>query len=251
MKVLPGMRLVDRNDKHTNHSLFAYVARIEGEQSACVVAFRGTVNIANWKRNLQSTNLSLEDTFDCQGCGVHKGFARVFTSLQAGDDGVIESLKALGCGPGTDREVFVAGHSMGAAVATLAMYDLHTKGFKIGRSYVFESPRVGNVAFARSFSSLLGSVPLFRITHNRDPVIRLPSSHDGWMHVGAESYYGPSWNNSYVVCQDSEDPLCSKRYWFLDDFFSGQAIQDHCMNPLLEEGQTSYCLYPDFCRIYV
>merc|ERR1719351_609771 len=131
---------------------------------------------------------------------------------------------------------------MGAAVATLSMGALQALGFRVGRSYVFESPRVGNAAYAKSFMSRFGPVALFRVTHLKDPVIRVPAHSMGWRHVGAESYYGPSWNNSYVVCQDSEDPLCSKRYWFLDDFFSGQAIQDHCMNPLLEEGQTNYCL---------
>jgi len=252
MELVPGsMRFIDRPDGHTQHALFAFVAQLEVEDSlACVVVFRGTARLANWKRNIQAMNLSMSkafsNEFDCRGCGIHKGFAAIYRGLRFGEDGVEKNLESLGCGPNSGREIFVAGHSMGAAVATLAMYSLSHRGFKLGRSYLFMSPRLGNRVFAESFSSQLGEVPLFRITHNKDPIIRLPSRNFGWRHVGSEAYYGEHWNNSFVVCETSEDHKCSRRFWILDDLFSFTSVMDHCSFPLLG-GRASFCVWPDFC----
>lgn len=250
MELVPGsMRFIDVADEQKPHALFALAAQlvVEGSQ-ACVVAFRGTANVANWKRNIQAMNHTKTDLvqFGCRGCRIHHGFARIYLKLRSGEDGVEETLKSLGCTPESGRDIFVTGHSMGAAVATLAMYSLSHWGFNLGRSYVFMSPRLGNRAFAESFSSQFGEVPLFRITHNRDPIIRLPSHNFGWRHVGSEAYYGEHWNNSFVVCETSEDHKCSRRFWIVDDFFSFRAVMDHCSFPLLG-GVESFCVWPDFC----
>ena len=254
LKMLPNMRLVDRTDEKKPHALFAYVVGLEGDDAACMVGFRGTVDKANWIRNLEAAIQSVftisEGLDQCDGCVIHKGFAIITRALLYGDDGVVESLKSLGCGPGSGREVFVTGHSMGAAVATLSMGALQALGFRVGRSYVFESPRVGNAAYAKSFMSRFGPVALFRVTHLKDPVIRVPAHSMGWRHVGAEAYYGPSWNNSYVVCQESEDHLCSQRYWFFDDFLSGFMVQDHVESPLLADPAERFG-NPSFCHLTV
>merc|ERR1712136_292871 len=78
-----------------------------------------------------------------------------------------------------------------------------------------------------------------------------PSRHNlGRRHVGSEAYYGEHWNNSFVVCETSEDHKCSRRFWIVDDFFSFRAVMDHCSFPLLG-GVESFCVWPDFCPAHV
>merc|ERR1712190_378775 len=108
--------------------------------------------------------------------------------------------------------VVVTGHSLGSAVSTLALYRLKTLGFNVGRSYIFESPRVGNEAFERAFLALFEDpVPLFRITHAQDPYIHLPPSFLlGYHNVGSEAFYPVSESDKnstnpleHVVCLKS------------------------------------------------
>merc|ERR1712050_647742 len=130
--------------------------------------------------------------------------------------------------------VWLTGHSMGAAVATVGMFHLANRGFSVQQSYVFESPRVGNSAWGRHFAERVQSpVPLFRITHKYDPVVHVPPQSVGYAHVGAEVYYEPSWSSQplrHVICEGSEDKSCSNRY--SDTDISNWNFNDHCASPL-------------------
>jgi hypothetical protein len=52
------------------------------------------------------------------------------------------------------KPIFVAGHSLGGALATLATYRLLMLGANVRGLYTFGSPRVGNRAFSRDFRLL-------------------------------------------------------------------------------------------------
>ena len=48
-------------------------------------------------------------------------------------------------------------------------------GYNVGLSYLFESPRVGNANFVAAFDhEFARRIPMYRITHSRDPVPHLP-----------------------------------------------------------------------------
>lgn len=164
-------------------------------RKGCVVAFRGTDNEAN---NVENSRQRLQPFVpaDCHGCMVFGGYLAIWKELWAG---VLDALFASGCLKGDP--LFVTGHNLGAGLATLAMYSLKSQdGYDVQPSYNFESPRVGNEAFAHSFGELFGQRPaLFRVTHHNDAVPHYPKD-PSYAHVGNEVWY-PSMNRQkYTIC---------------------------------------------------
>jgi len=99
-----------------------------------------------------------------------------------------------------DYEVVVVGHSLGAAVATLAATDIRGKGHPSAKLYAYASPRVANSALAKYISAQDGN---YRFSHIDDPVPKLPLLAMGYVHVSPE-YYISSANNAIVGAEDIE-----------------------------------------------
>merc|ERR1712187_761287 len=93
--------------------------------------------------------------------------------------------------PGSTTGLFVTGHSLGAAVSTLATYSLKQRhNFDVRMAYVFSSPRVGNNAFSQTFDIKVGgTTPFFRVTYSRDPIVHLPPMLLDYTHVQFEVFY--------------------------------------------------------------
>lgn len=249
--------------------VFAFVAKLQNvanslQDTGCILAVRGTVSAANWRRNFQFLEVHTQQASDsllgntCASCKVHTGFLQVWLSLKTGngsDVGVLDRLEEIGCGMGSGHPVFITGHSLGAAVATLAAYDLKMQGFDVGRSYNFNSPRVVNREFAAHFESLFdGSVSQFRVTHLRDPVSQLPPTWLGslnYRHVGAEVFFYPSWTmTEFSICEDPEDEthICSHRYRLAGTILNTKLFADHCSTTMISNSG-AFCTWPEFCRV--
>jgi len=140
----------------------------------CVVAFRGTANVAGVLEDVGSFSLV---PFSCSGCRVGAGFKSGYYAVAGQIKGALHSL---GC-----HSVAVTGHSLGAAKAILCMYDLAKSGFHITTSYVFGEPRVGNSVFRDSFHSVVHA-SVFQVVHGKDPIVT--SGGPGAHHVGSEIY---------------------------------------------------------------
>ena len=97
-----------------------------------------------------------------------------------------------------DYQLVVAGHSLGAGIATLAAADLRTKGHPSTALYAFASPRVANPALAKFITAQQNN---HRFTHIDDPVPKLPLLAMGYVHVSPE-YYITSGNNVTVTTSD-------------------------------------------------
>jgi hypothetical protein len=127
------------------------------------------------------------------------------------------------------------------------MFTLANVGFKIAMSYSFESPRVGNQAFVDAFTRRFSSqIPLFRITHNQDPVVHLPADEPllpEYVHVQTEVYYDST--GVYKVCPKVEDPSCSDQYWDIAAMLAFH-VKDHCRSPLVANGDICG-VNPDGC----
>jgi pimeloyl-ACP methyl ester carboxylesterase len=108
--------------------------------------------------------------------GMHPGFVRAL-------DAVWEQLRNVL--PAGDRgRLFVAGHSLGAALAVLAAFRLHELAhIEADHVYTFGLPRVGGESFRDRYESVLGA-QTFRLVNGDDPVPAVPPPLLKFRHVG-------------------------------------------------------------------
>ena len=111
-----------------------------GPGGRILIAFRGTESnaIEDVVADLLTRPVDWE-----KGGQVHEGFAHVMGAVR----GRINEILA-GVGPG---DVLITGHSLGAAVATLAASELTDRGRTL---VTFGSPLVGDAAFAAPFANM-------------------------------------------------------------------------------------------------
>lgn len=101
---------------------------------------------------------------------IHEGFLEAFNSVWGDIASELAQLPAT-C------PLFYAGHSLGAALATLAAASRAPQAL-----YTFGSPRVGNQVFVES----LAQFPIHRVVDDRDLVPTLPPEIMKFQHAGVE-----------------------------------------------------------------
>ncbi|PSB16891.1 lipase family protein [Phormidesmis priestleyi ULC007] len=160
---------------------FGFIAQrqLENGTFEIFVVFRGTQKESEWISDFQ--NRQVPFLWDENLGWVGRGFNKIYTRPNAEHPEflispvehasiskvVLDTLSA--CSPGS--QVFVTGHSLGGALATLAT--LHIKNatsFKQPTLYTFASPRVGDPTFAAHFTGL----ECFRIANSEDIVPTVP-----------------------------------------------------------------------------
>ena len=141
-----------------------YLVESTGRLRFAALVFRGTEDkLRDFVTDLETypTRVAAPDV------RVHDGFEDALDEVWSS---VSRELANLQC------PVFYAGHSLGAALATIAASRRPPTAV-----YTFGSPRVGNKAFAAT----LRSVALYRIVDDIDVVTTLPPEELGFTHVGA------------------------------------------------------------------
>lgn len=177
----------------TNDALFvvsrAYVVRSLCGRAAIIV-FRGTepVNLVSWltdadviTRQLPKTFAAADTTHEPTG-KVHRGF---LANLEAvWDDMLVGLAKASGV-----ETLYVAGHSLGGAMAVLAAARLlRMPAYReaLRGVYTYGQPAVGDESFAEFGDDLIGD-RLFRHIYHHDIVPQLPPASSGtFVHFGTE-----------------------------------------------------------------
>jgi triacylglycerol lipase len=148
-------------------------AYVMGDDRAIVVAFRGTEmkKMQDWMTDLKA-NLKPE-------CGgkVHKGFQDAIDHIWE------QLLVTILQFRQQDQRVFLVGHSLGGALATLASVRLMRAHQPVAALYTYGSPRVGDRDFRAEFNGLLLD-RAFRFINDEDGVARLPMKMLGYCHVG-------------------------------------------------------------------
>lgn len=142
-----------------------------------IVAFRGTVptSLANWLTDCEVKMVDADVPaagVPATGALVHEGFAGAARALIE-DFGRLPGLRRylaerLAASP--RLRLWFTGHSLGAALATIAAYRLG----RLQSLYTYGSPRVGNAQFARAFSGM--GISHHRVVHRHDIVTRVPVS---------------------------------------------------------------------------
>lgn len=211
---VPGMSDVFIVNK-TADDAFMYGGRITNPKFAvadqCVLVFRGTSDIQGWLRDFQSLTLtSLPDAgIPCssggESCRVGSGFINNYLDLAPA---IKSNLQRIGCD--ASQPLAITGHSLGAAEATLAMFDLRNQGYNVIESYTFGQPRVGDATFKAAFEAVFKDIEPFRITHSNDPIVQTPFASSGFEHLATEVYYEKTSTEGYEVCDGSgEDATCA------------------------------------------
>lgn len=128
-----------------------------------VLAFRGSDDLRAWITNLDARPAPWRG-----GGKVHHGFAEALDTVWPE---VEAALRQAG------SPVLFTGHSLGAALATLA-----ASLCPEATLFTFGSPRVGNAGFGAAMVRRPGTMR--RYVGNRDIVCRVPSARLGYRHVG-------------------------------------------------------------------
>ncbi|KAI8472671.1 MAG: Alpha/Beta hydrolase protein [Monoraphidium minutum] len=200
---------------------------------AKVIVFKGTDSSSwsNWLNNMRTwrTDARYPVPGAPKGLLIHSGFDVLWnsSSMAAAFLAAYATLHARH----PRAPTYVAGHSMGAALAHLCALDLRARFDPPElRVVTFGSPRVGNAAFAEFFDAHVAES--WRFTHGRDIVPSLPPALMGFRHVSREVWVvdvdappgggggrrvgaggggggGALSEERLIVCDDSgEDPTC-------------------------------------------
>lgn len=192
------------NFEDSSKGVFGFAGHSSGH---CILVFRGTSSGDGWKTDLKATLTDFNHP-DCAGCKVETGF---FGGYQAVRTSILEALSRYSC-----QDVSITGHSLGAALATIAAYDL-SPNYTIKEVYNYGSPRVGNPTFAKAYDAK--GITTFRVTHHKDPIPHGPTLGMGFSHVSGEIFYSNTTEGGYKVCQGGEDKSCA-------DQFGGSLLSD-------------------------
>jgi hypothetical protein len=204
-------------DANTNTFGFAGLAPAAGE-NIIVFSFRGATPSAgrNWITDLNAQRMPYPGL---RGATVHKGFYNAYLSVARQVNLAAKSLLAncQGC------HIYVTGHSLGGAVATLAAADLFSLTPDL-TLYTFGSPRVGDLAFATYFDKIVPDT--YRIVNNKDLVPHIPQRFLGFRHVSREVWYYGETAGQFKQCNGGEDDSCSNSVNLHVDEHS---IKDHAV----------------------
>ena len=207
-----------------------------------ITAFRGTepTNLKDW---MTDADLNL---IDGPGGKVHEGFKRALTYVCQDIRNTISGFQRNG------QSLWFTGHSLGAALATLAVATLRYKEDKpVYGLYTFGQPRTGDRDFERTFN-LDFKPQAFRFVNNNDVVPRVPPRELGYSHVGTFLYFDadgnihsdPSW--WYRLLDGIRGRFDSVKDR-IDDFLKPGTddIRDHSMDRYLENLERNVNTRPD------
>lgn len=179
----PGTRVIALIYSEDGTQLSCAVLEDEISNST-IVLFKGTTTKAEWTVNLKllsapdtvgltqaSANLARVNSGDGSSTDneiqLHTGFQNFYATMR-------ERIHAAILLSNRDN-VYICGHSLGGAMSSLCLYDLHLSGLRTSAhmyAITVASPRVGNQAFAQYFD--VNRLRIFQLQNSGDIVPCLP-----------------------------------------------------------------------------
>ena len=144
------------------------------DRSYAVLVFRGTEDPHDFIQDLKAKSQPVHHS----AVRVHDGFNECFKSVWSAIEVALKTIA---------QPVFYTGHSLGAALATLAALERPPRAL-----YTFGSPRVGNTAFV---SAVNATTVALRIVDDRDVVTVVPPELIGYAHAGVRVPLRASWTS--------------------------------------------------------
>ncbi|KAE8154107.1 Alpha/Beta hydrolase protein [Aspergillus avenaceus] len=163
---------------------------VDNTNKAIILAFRGSYSVRNW---ITDATFPHTDPGLCKDCKAELGFWTAWTAVR---DDILPHLKDLTAAH-TDYKLVVVGHSLGAAIASLAAADLRTRNYD-ATLYAYAAPRVANKPLAQFITDQGKN---FRFTHRDDPVPKLPLLTMGYVHTSPE-YFITAPDNATITEKD-------------------------------------------------
>ena len=159
----------------------------------------------NWITDLYSAHSDFNYPGCTNGCKVHEGFYNAYNrTVQAGLLTAIQQAQKMR----PSYTLYVTGHSLGAALATLCASDMVSNyGFE-GKTVLtnYGSPRVGDTAYYSWVKTILPMAD--RVVNQADIVPHLPPEDFNFHHIATEMWINPV--GVITQCNGSgEDPNCS------------------------------------------
>ena len=162
----PNFKTVTGANKNSAQAML-----VEHEDFLCM-AFRGTNELADWLDNLNSfSEAALFGRF-------HRGFWNSVEDVWDTINGTYEELHNV-----KKRPLFITGHSLGGAMATVAASRFIHQDKPFISVYTFGQPRSMDRDTTRIFNAEAGE-RCHRFQNNEDIVTRLPARLMGYSHVG-------------------------------------------------------------------
>jgi triacylglycerol lipase len=160
-------------------------------QEAVIVCFRGTEpdRPQDW-----ITDLDFDLTDGPLGGRVHEGFYDALSCVWHSLDQEVHRLQS-----DRRRKLWVTGHSLGAALATLAVARWRERDLPVTGLYTFGQPRTGDHTFARSFDFVFRP-HTFRMVNDLDIVTRTPPRALGYRHVGSFIHINEKGDLEHDIC---------------------------------------------------
>ncbi len=129
-----------------------------------VLAFRGTE--ANSIQDIKTDANAVQQT--CKTGGkIHSGFDKAYKQVAQDID------KALAADALADKPLFITGHSLGGALATIAAKKITHKGGNAG-CYTFGAPRIGDEEWISNIKT-----PVYRLVNAADCITMMPPGEMG------------------------------------------------------------------------
>ncbi|KZO99282.1 lipase [Calocera viscosa TUFC12733] len=183
--------------------------------SAVVVSHQGTTtdNILSLIDDGEANLVDLDQSYfpGTSGIEVHDGFQQTFErSASAVLSAVETGISAYGA-----SQVYVIGHSLGAAVGLLDGLYLATHISTPITTNLFGLPRVFNQAGANYIDA--HALNLQHVTNDNDIVPRLPSTDFGYEHPSGEVFITQVGGSTYDACPGQENYNCAIGIFFLED----------------------------------
>lgn len=196
----------------------AFLARTTKEDGAMILAFRGTESLKDW---MSDVDIHLVNGPVGK---VHEGFQCALNTVWRTLWKFLNDKFVRG-----QRSLWITGHSLGAALATLATAKIRLEqGHPVSGLYTFGCPRVGNDEFSRAFDQDFWA-KTYRFVNNNDVVPRIPFRLLNYRHVGTFKYFDHTGKVNDKITWDKI--LLDRIQGHIDDLLepNTDGIKDHQM----------------------